>query len=267
MTDLVDFVLARHGGTQRWEGVETISAKVHVYGVFWAFKGQPDLLGFETATADLKGQRISMRPFGDGRSLRFAAVEDLVTITDADGKVVDGLSEPRASMAGYQGDTLRSPTQMGYVISYATWIYLTEPLLFTLPGVQTREIEPWEEDGETWRRLEVTFPETIASHSKVQTYYFERRDADVVPEVRARRAGLHRRAGTHQGGPVRLLDRRFRRSGGCSATPPPRASNDPRGNGTPGWPGDARLDRRSPCSRHEGRSGSGGHPVPLLQPI
>jgi hypothetical protein len=173
MTDLVDFVLARHGGTQRWEGVETISAKVHVYGAFWAFKGQPNLLGFETATADLNGQRISMRPFGEGRSLRFDAVEDLVTITDTDGKVVDGLSQPRASMAGYQGDTQWSPTQMGYFISYATWIYLTEPHLFTLPGVQKREIEPWGEDGETWRRLEVTFPETIASHSKVQTYYFD----------------------------------------------------------------------------------------------
>ncbi len=173
MTGLVDFVLAQHGGVQRWEGAEAISAKVHIYGVFWPFKGQRDLLGVETVTADLKRQRISMRPFGEGRTLRFDAVEDLVVITDVDGTVVDRLSKPRASMAGYQEDTQWSPTQMGYFISYATWIYLAEPILFTLPGVETREIEPWEEDGETWRRLEVTFPETIASHSTVQTYYFD----------------------------------------------------------------------------------------------
>jgi len=45
------------------------------------------------------------------------------------------------------------------------WNYLTEPFVFTYPGVETREIEPWREDGETWRRLTVTFPETIANHN------------------------------------------------------------------------------------------------------
>ena len=62
---------------------------------------------------------------------------------------------------------------MGEFISYATWLYLAEPLLFSLPRVKVREVEPWEEDGETWRRLGVTFPDTIASHSTVQTYYFD----------------------------------------------------------------------------------------------
>lgn len=146
---------------------------MNVHGVFWPYKGQPDLLGVETVTADLTRQRISMSPYGEGRTLHFDAVQDLVTITDADGVIVDSLSAPRASMAGYQLDTTWSPTQMGYFISYATWTYLAEPYLFTLPGVQTREIEPWEEDGETWRRLEVTFPNSIASHNRVQTYYFD----------------------------------------------------------------------------------------------
>ncbi|MGW3668471.1 hypothetical protein [Streptomyces sp. NPDC005141] len=173
MTDLLEFVLAQHGGAQRWEGARTISATVHVYGVFWPYKGQPDLLGVETVTALLERQQITMSPFGEGRTLHFDAAEDVVTITDADGEVADRLSAPRASMADYQGDTPWSPTQMGYFISYATWIYLTEPLLFTDPGVETRETDPWEEDGETWRRLEVTFPESIVSHSREQTYYFD----------------------------------------------------------------------------------------------
>ena len=85
MADLVDFVSAKHGGAERWEGAETISANAQVYGVFWRYKGQPDLLGFERVTADLTRQRIRMSPFGEGQTLRFDAVEDLVTITDADG--------------------------------------------------------------------------------------------------------------------------------------------------------------------------------------
>jgi hypothetical protein len=172
-TDLVDLALARHGGAERWEHAKSITAQVHVYGAFWPHKGDPGLLGSETVTAELKRQRISMRPFGERRTLSFDADADLVTITDVDGVVVDRLSHPRASMAGFQLDTKWSPTQVGYFISYATWMYLVEPFLCKLSGVGSREIEPWEEDGETWRRLEVTFPESIASHSTVQTYYFD----------------------------------------------------------------------------------------------
>ncbi|MFD9586159.1 hypothetical protein ACFWBM_15850 [Streptomyces sp. NPDC059980] len=173
MTDLVDFVIAQHGGARLWENAQTATAAVNVHGAFWPYKGQPNLLGVESVTADLRQQRITMHPFGEGNTLHFDAEQDLVTITDADGVTVDKLSSPRTSMAGYQGDTPWSATQMGYFISYATWTYLAEPFLFTLPGMECEEVEPWEEDGETWRRLQVTFPTPMASHSKQQTYYFD----------------------------------------------------------------------------------------------
>jgi hypothetical protein len=173
MSELLNFILASHGGTPLVHGARTVSATVKVDGVFWRFKGQPDLLGTEEVVADLSRQRISMSPLGGGRTLTFDALEDVVTITDAAGTEVERLEHPRAGMAGFVGDTQWTAAQMGYFISYATWLYLAEPLLFTLPGVQTRELAPWQEDGETWRRLEVTFPATIASHSTVQTYYFD----------------------------------------------------------------------------------------------
>jgi len=52
------------------------------------------------------------------------------------------------------------------------WNYLTIPFLLTHPGVRTREIGPWQEDGQSWRRLHVTFPATIATHSLEQVFYF-----------------------------------------------------------------------------------------------
>lgn len=173
MSDLVEFVLAKHGTAPIWEGASSVTAKLRVHGVFWPFKGQPNLLGDVSVTANLAQQEITIAPFGPGNTLHFDAAQDLVTITDGKGTVVDSLSAPRQSMSGFQGDTPWSPTQMGYFISYATWTYLAEPLLFTLPGVHTREIDPWDEDGEQWRRLEVTFPDSIHSHSKIQTYYFD----------------------------------------------------------------------------------------------
>jgi hypothetical protein len=173
MSDLLDFVLDTHGGAGLWQGAGTVSAAVTVRGVFWTFKGRPEPAGGKKVAADLSRQRISVHPFGAGRTLHFDAGEDRVRITDAGGSVVDALEGPRASMAGFVGDTQWSPAQAGYFLSYALWLYLTEPVLFTLPGVRTRELEPWQEDGETWRRLQVGFPPEIASHSAVQTYYFD----------------------------------------------------------------------------------------------
>jgi hypothetical protein len=34
------------------------------------------------------------------------------------------------------------------------------------------EIEPWDEDGELWRRLKVIFPDNSASHTRTQVSYF-----------------------------------------------------------------------------------------------
>ncbi len=59
-----------------------------------------------------------------------------------------------------------------------------------------RDVEPWEEDGETWRRHEATFPDTIASHSTVQMYYFDsvtglQRHMDYNVEVNGRAEVAH----------------------------------------------------------------------------
>jgi hypothetical protein len=50
------------------------------------------------------------------------------------------------------------------------WTYLPTPFLFAMDGVATEELQPWRENGEMWRRLKVTFPHSIATHSTVQTF-------------------------------------------------------------------------------------------------
>jgi hypothetical protein len=51
-------------------------------------------------------------------------------------------------------------------------MYLTSPFLYTYPGFESEKIEPWQENGEEWRRLKVTFPEYVASHTKTQITHF-----------------------------------------------------------------------------------------------
>ncbi len=46
------------------------------------------------------------------------------------------------------------------------------PFLYTWPGFVTEEIAPIEAGGETWRRLKVTFPDHIKSHTRQQISCF-----------------------------------------------------------------------------------------------
>jgi len=59
-----------------------------------------------------------------------------------------------------------------YFSSYALWSYLTIPFLYAYPGSVSEEIAPWEENGEQWRPLKVTFPDSIAGHTRNQISYF-----------------------------------------------------------------------------------------------
>jgi hypothetical protein len=63
-------------------------------------------------------------------------------------------------------------------------------------GFETAEGEPLEVDGETWRRLDVTFPEGFHTHCREQTFYWDEsgmlRRHDYSPDVVSPHAnGIH----------------------------------------------------------------------------
>jgi len=55
------------------------------------------------------------------------------------------------------------------------WTYLNTPFLLARPGVESEELESWQEAGETCRRLQVHFPVDIATHSTEQTLYIDQK--------------------------------------------------------------------------------------------
>jgi hypothetical protein len=89
------------------------------------------------------------------------------------GDVLDERHDPRNSFSGHTLETPWDSLQLAYFAGYAMWTYLTTPFLFALKGVELEEVEPWQENGKTWRRLQVLFPDTIATHSRQQTFYFD----------------------------------------------------------------------------------------------
>jgi len=172
MTDLLETAIAAHGGLERWNQLESVTARLHQGGVLWPLKGQAGVLDDVVVTASLHAERVSHRPFGapDRRS-RFTP--ERVAIETDDGTVLEALDQPRASFAGHTQETPWSMLQLAYFAGNAMWTYLTQPFTFAMPGFQTRELEPWDEDGRQWRRLHVTWPSHLATHSTEQTLYFD----------------------------------------------------------------------------------------------
>src|SRR3954447_20355410 len=194
MNDLLATTIKAHGGLERWNQLNTVSARLIQGGALWALKGQKGVLDGVVVTASLHEERVSHRPFGapDRHSV---FTPDRVAIETDDGTVIEGLDRPRASFAGHTLETPWNTLQLAYFVGTAMWTYLTQPFTFALPGFESGELEPWDEAGQRWRRLRVTWPSYLATHSTEQTLYFTddgflaRHDYDV--EINAGNPAAH----------------------------------------------------------------------------
>ena len=169
MRELRDLVLEAHG-ISRWSNVKTIDADVSITGMLWARKGWPDVLKASHVTIDATTQRASYAPF-TAPGLRSIYGPDRVTIETLDGETIRSRTDPRAAFEGHTIETVWDDLHLAYFSGYAIWNYLNTPFFFVLPGFGSEEIEPFEEQGETRRRLKVTFPTSIATHCPEQIFH------------------------------------------------------------------------------------------------
>jgi hypothetical protein len=194
MTELRDFAIDAHGGLRRWRQFERLSADLVQGGVLWPLKEQPQTLERTTVTVELKREWASHAPFGAGQR-RSEFEPGRVALEAADGAVLEELPDPRKSFAGHTLQTPWTELQLAYFAGCAMWTYLNTPFLLAWPGVETEEIEPWRTSEGPWRRLAARFPADIATHSAVQTLYFDaegllkRHDYDV--EIAGNTPGAH----------------------------------------------------------------------------
>jgi hypothetical protein len=121
-------------------------------------------------TAAAGKQWISYRPF-IGEGIRSSCTPDHTIIETLDGKPVKDRRNPRAAFDGHTVETPWDDLNLAYFSGYAMWNYLNTPFIFALPGFQTEEIEPWDENGEKRRRLKVSFPDHIATHCPEQIFH------------------------------------------------------------------------------------------------
>src|SRR3990170_2814829 len=96
-----------------------------------------------------------------------------VSAITAQGRAGGLLPKRFPGLSGIRRNVHWDPLDVAYFAGYASWNYLTAPLLLTRDDITVTEGEPWQESGQQWRRLQATFPAQIDAHSQQQTFYVD----------------------------------------------------------------------------------------------
>jgi hypothetical protein len=157
-------VLAAHGGLEKWNELKSIELTWNFSGWLLSIKGYPEHYQ-PTITIDTKKQYAVLSGLGGGPDDKFVFTPERMLVEGRDGSVSIDRKDPRASFAGHNVTTRWDDFHMTYFVEYAMWNYLATPFCFTWPGFQTREVKEHQEREQTWRVLEVTFPDYFTAHT------------------------------------------------------------------------------------------------------
>jgi hypothetical protein len=170
MNDLLQVAVDAHGGLSRWNQLKRVKASLSITGAIWQMKGKPDILNDVSIEAELHKERLTTH--FNGKGIRTVFEPNRVIVETEGGRLVDNRDDPRSAFRGHTRQTPWDDVHVAYFSSYALWNYLTIPFLYTYSGFVTEELAPWQENGEQWRPLKVTVPDSVASHSREQVAYF-----------------------------------------------------------------------------------------------
>lgn len=170
MDELLQLAVKAHGGLERWNNVNTVEVAASITGAIWFVKSQGDYLKNVVITAETKREHVMIHFPGQNKQSIFEP--DRIVIEQTNGTVLATRDNPELSFEGQQRETPWDEMHVAYFTGEALWTYLTIPFLYTYPGFATEEISSIQVEGETWRRLKVTFPNSVKSHTREQISCF-----------------------------------------------------------------------------------------------
>jgi hypothetical protein len=171
VSELLDLAITAHGGWDRWQRLKQISAHFTASGAVWHVKQQVGAFADARIVIDPHQPRAEYSGWPEAGTKGVWQPQRTAIVSDA-GEPIAQRDAPRSAFAGHVLSTPWDAQNALYFAGYALWTYLTTPFLFRLPGFQTEELRAWDENGDTWRRLKVTFPPGVPSHSAEQVFYF-----------------------------------------------------------------------------------------------
>ncbi|WP_175831370.1 hypothetical protein [Burkholderia cepacia] len=194
MNAIAQSLIDAHGGLEQWHKFRQVRARLVQGGALWGVKGYAGVLDDTTVTVATDRQWSSHAPVG-ALAARSEFTGERIALFDSSGRVLTQREQPRRSFDGHTLETSWDALQLAFFAGCAMWTYLNAPFVLAWDGVNCEEDGIWNEQGETWRRIRVHYPDTLEVFSKAQTIYvgsdglIRRLDYDV--EIAGNTPGAH----------------------------------------------------------------------------
>jgi hypothetical protein len=170
MNDLLELAVKAHGGLERWNKVTSVNVAASITGAIWFVKSKGDVLKNVIMTIATKKERVTTDFPGQDKRTIFEPAR--IVMEKTNGTLIDTRDDPEKSFRGQQRETPWDDIDVAYFCGEALWTYLNTPFLYTHEGFATEEVSSIQVEGEKWRRLKVTFPDSVKSHSREQISCF-----------------------------------------------------------------------------------------------
>jgi hypothetical protein len=171
--EVVEHAIAAHGGRELWESTAEVSLRISAGGLAFASKGQGSAVRDVLARVSTRGQHVILAPYPRAGQRGVLQQDGSVRIETDAGALVEAREDARGAFGDLRHKLWWDRLDILYFATYALWTYVCTPFVFTREGYHVRELDPWHENGEHWRRIAVRFPENVHTHSREQVFYLD----------------------------------------------------------------------------------------------
>jgi hypothetical protein len=170
---LAEQAISAHGGMGAWEQAEEVAVQLSSGGFAFASKLQGHAVRGVDVRVATTGQRVVFEPYPSAGHRGVLDEDGSVRVETGPGAVAEARENPRAAFSDLRHRLWWDRLDILYFGTYAIWTYISAPFVFVREGYELAELEPWEERGERWRRLSVTFPRGVQTHCREQVFYID----------------------------------------------------------------------------------------------
>lgn len=170
---LAEEAIEAHGGLDRWRRDPEVAVRLSAGGFAFASKLQGHAVREAIARVSTSSQHVVFDPFPERGSRGVLDTDGSVRTESPGGAPTRERPDPRPAFRRPRRQLWWDHLDILYFGTYAIWTYISSPFVFLDEGFALRELEPWQEEGQTWRRLAVTFPAGVQTHCREQVFYID----------------------------------------------------------------------------------------------
>jgi hypothetical protein len=193
---LLDEVIEAGGGMNRWNRLKRFTLQLSIDGSLFSRAGQAGRFKDIVAEGATKTQLVRFAGFAGPDKCGLYQPER-ITIEGSDGRVLRTWNKPQQSFSDQPEHGVWDELSMIFICGFSVWNILTTPFLLAHPGVKIKELPPWREHDQQWRRLHAFFPPSVMTHPSEQVLYFDaeglqrRTDHDLIGSKVAEYSSAH----------------------------------------------------------------------------